>query len=58
MTLLFIKKAICCNILEAQVVYFDFMAYHDYIITLTMAHFYLSGTVVIITQVFIHTFVF
>ena len=47
MTLLFIKKVICCNILEVQVVYFDFMAYHDYIITLTMAHFYLSGTVVI-----------
>lgn len=46
MTLLFIKKVICCNILEVQVVYFDFMAYHDYIITLTMAHFYLSGTVV------------
>jgi len=23
------------------------MAYHDYIITLTMAHFYLSGTVVL-----------
>jgi len=47
MTLLVIKKVICCNILEVQVVYFDFMAYHDYIITLTMAHFYLSGTVVI-----------